>query len=268
MPLIGSNGSAQQATPRELTPVVPMTREQILHEKLFDPSRLNPGVKVYLESVSTMYEPTSGRRNPNTAMVAVNEALADAIQHFPGNKPKLDRLRDRIYSPLDGTYQSINEHIVLLDLDTQQLRAGLTSLLEHHGSEEAIRPLAVETDDLLRQYTCVRDHLVVQRNIVSFRAQKDHCGLKLGVDQTLEFVRKLVTKDRGVPTEANWRKILQLYEQLYACLDTFRLEYDVFEASLSTIEVLEDALESAREWLAINEALLGSGSAAMAASPK
>jgi hypothetical protein len=264
LPLIGSNGSAQQAISRELTPVVPLTREQILYEKLFDPSRLNAGVKVYLESVSTMYEPTTGKR----PIDGVNEVLVEAIQQFPGTKDQIDRIRDRIYSPLDGTYQSINEHIVLLDLDTQQLRVGLTALLQSHGSEEAIRSLVVETDDLLRQYTCVRDHLVVQRNIVSFRAQKDHCGLKLGVDQTLEFVRKLVTKDRGVPTEANWRKILQLYEQLYACLDTFRLEYDVFEASLGTIEELEDALECAREWLAINEALLGSGSVVAAASPK
>lgn len=224
-----------------------------LERKLFPKKRLKPGVKVYLESVSCLYDPHDDSEE-------FHEHLPEILQQRVtyGVTTMVDRLKDRMYTPfIDETYTALNEHIVLLDLDTQELRKTLSQLLQEFGNEEGLRAVAVSMDDVLRQYTHVRELLVVRRNIAAFRCQRDFGGLKLGIDGTLEFINKLVTRDRGAPTEVNYKRVLQMYQSLYQCFDDFRLEFDAFDVSRDAIEEIELGLVRTAEWLAINEPLVG-----------
>lgn len=267
-PLEASGSSPLYAGASPRSAFARLEKDAQLGPKLFPKKRLRSGVKVYLESVSMLYDPIksspsldegSGKGDDGEAPAQDESHDIDAVvlRIAPrASAEMLSRILDRMYTPfVEETYAALNEHMVLLDLDVNELRQQLTSLLDTYGAYEAIRSTVIACDDVLRQYTAVRDALGVRRNIAAFRAQKDHHGLKLGVDGTLEFVAKLVSKDRGAPSETNFRRVQQMYGHLYQCLEHFRLEFDVFDESRPTIEALEMALLRTSEWLAITEPL-------------
>lgn len=164
----------------------------------------------------------------------------------------VDRFLDRMFVPVTRPFTAVNEHLNLLDLDASKLRNLLNEILDNFGEEEGAFPAIERIDAALRLYRCVREQLVVRRDIATFREQAGKAGLPLGIDGTIHFIEKMLQQERGEVKPEQWQKVKHTVAQLYDALEEFRLDFDVFDESEETILDVEAAIEAGEQWLDVH----------------
>ena len=206
---------------------------------------------VQLESVCATYRPS---KDTPGVREEVNRHLESCVTY--GLPAMVCRLHERMLMPIVEPFPAVNEHINLLDLDIAQLRKAFLELLQKFGQEVCLHDVVLTIDRTLRIYTHVRERLLVRKNIAAFREQKDHFGLKQGVNGTLHFVHLLIKQERGAPSLENWNRVRVLVVALLECLSAFRLDYDVYDESLRTVLDIEQTVQDAHDWLVVHESIV------------
>jgi hypothetical protein len=202
------------------------------------------GQSFYVESIGCSYNPTQDTLG---AEEKLKDYIAIAVPH--GIPVLMERFSERMFAPILTPYRAVNEHLIFLDLDAKQLRECLSYIFSNFGDEECARAVISGIDFTLRLFAITKERIVIRRNIAAFREEREKCGLKLGLNDTLEYMHRLVVRERGIPSEANWRKVRKLFSALFAFLEEFREEFDVFDDSEATVVEVEDIMVRAEQWL-------------------
>ncbi|KAF8293149.1 hypothetical protein TcYC6_0110460 [Trypanosoma cruzi] len=209
------------------------------------PCDCTKSTEVYLESIGEKYKPV---KNTAGMEADLQKYYAECLPY--GFKATLQRLWERLFLPIREPYESVNEHLVLLDLDVERVRECLKNTLLLYGEEMALRGAVEELDYILRVYKCVREQLSIRLEIAAFREHPNQSGLPLGVNGTIDRINKLL--DFNTSSASHYDEVLETWKTLFQALQTFRLEFDVFDESEETILMLEDALNKIYLWLQQN----------------
>ncbi|RNC39422.1 hypothetical protein TcCL_NonESM11231, partial [Trypanosoma cruzi] len=200
---------------------------------------------VYLESIGEKYKPV---KNTAGMEADLQKYYAECLPY--GFKATLQRLWERLFLPIREPYESVNEHLVLLDLDVERVRECLKNTLLLYGEEMALRGAVEELDYILRVYKFVREQLSIRLEIAAFREHPNQSGLPLGVNGTIDRINKLLGFNTS--SASHYDEVLETWKTVFQALQTFRLEFDVFDESEETILMLEDALNKIYLWLQQN----------------
>ncbi|RNF11211.1 uncharacterized protein Tco025E_06677 [Trypanosoma conorhini] len=196
----------------------------------------------YLESIGEKYKPVKA----TAGMEAELQKYYDECLPY-GFRATLQRLWQRLFLPIREPYDSVKEHMVLLDLDVERLRDCLKSMLRMYGEEVAVRGAVEELDYILRVYKCVREQLLIRLEIAAFREQPNQCGFPLGVSGTIARMKEL--QSSNISSTTHHDEVMEAWKTMYQALCTFRLEFDVFDESEETILTMESALNEMGVWL-------------------
>ncbi|KAH9598710.1 hypothetical protein LSM04_000318 [Trypanosoma melophagium] len=72
------------------------------------------------------------------------------------------------------------------------------------------------------------------------REQINRTGFPLGINGTVDTLDKFLFSD--IPSTATYAEALNMWRGLFQALQSFRLDFDVFDESEETIVAMEDAL--------------------------
>ncbi|ESL09126.1 hypothetical protein TRSC58_03160 [Trypanosoma rangeli SC58] len=206
------------------------------------PCNCSPITEEYLESIGEKYTPVKN----TPGIEAELEKYYDECLTY-GFRATLQRLWQRLFLPIRKPYNSVNEHVVLLDLDVEQLRDCLKTTLHLYGEEVAVRDAVGELNYILCVYKRVREQLLIRLEIAAFCEQPNQSGLPLGVSGTIARLSETLVSN--IPSPAHYDEVMETWKTMYQALCTFRLEFDVFDESEETILTMENALNRMCVWL-------------------
>ncbi|RNF06105.1 hypothetical protein TraAM80_04101 [Trypanosoma rangeli] len=206
------------------------------------PCNCSPITEGYLESIGEKYTPVKN----TPGIEAELEKYHDECLTY-GFRATLQRLWQRFFLPIRGPYNSVNEHMVLLDLDVEKLRDCLKTTLHLYGEEVAVRDAVGELNYILCVYKHVREQLLIRLEIAAFCEQPNQSGLPLGVSGTIARLSEMLVSN--IPSPAHYDEVMETWKTMYQALCTFRLEFDVFDESEETILTMENALNRMCVWL-------------------